>query len=480
MISTLVRTTLAFILSATLLAAVDLKALAGPGAILHTQRPIDLHALWLRLTVADFEKNGNHDPTWDLDLTRLLTRMAVLQSYVPEPPGTMGKSEALSVAQRLGKIGACREPLAAWALFMLIKDDPAERDAAFQTAQLAFAEFTADEHFRHLARPNNLLQMQVLVWLLGQCGPNASAEEHASGSRYATDLGAALKRSLIQRECAGFPALWLSTLDELQLHDKLYGESVRTDVDSLALIDHLDPWIVNGLRGLVRTKNAWAWRGSGWASSVTAEGNAGFERNLSEADALLTEAWKANPKDPLVPAYACTVAGAGFSKTAVETWILRAKTACFDHPLAITKAVTFMLPRWGGSYEKILDLGCDCVDTGRYDTSVPGVFFEMVRLGYADSKDMDSRSDFAAALMRPRVRAAVEAWYAGYSAKFPDAIPQLSCQRAVIYSLQERMPEARKALENVPPAKLDTAMAAFYGVDLRALQAATASAHQIP
>ncbi len=194
MIRTVIRAALVLLLSATLLPAADLKPLAGPGAILHTQRLVDLHTLWLRLTVADYQKNGDHDPAWDDDLTHLLTRMAVLESDVPDVPGMMGKAEALSVARRLGKIGACREPLAAWVLFMLIKDDAAERDAAFQTGQLAFAEFTADEHFRHLARPNNLLQMEVLAWLLGQCGPNASAEERDTAMRFAPEFGAALRR----------------------------------------------------------------------------------------------------------------------------------------------------------------------------------------------------------------------------------------------------------------------------------------------
>lgn len=480
MIPTAIRTLMALLLALATLPAVDLKSIAGPGAVLHGQRLVDLHAVWSRLTLADYQKNGVKDPAWDADLTRLLTSVAAIQSDLPVPPGAPSPAEALTLARRLGTPGVCRDPLAAWALFVLLKDDPAELQAAFVAAQVAQAELAFDEKIRHLSRPNNLLQVQVLGWLIGHFGPDVTAQERATAIGYARELVAALTRSLTLDECAGFPALWLSTVDSVELRDRRYGEPVRTGIDALAQVEHLDPWLVDGLRGLVRINNAWAWRGSGWADSVTPEGNAGFERNLNEADDLLTQAWKANPKDPLVPAYACTVAGAGFSKTPLDTWILRSRTACFDHPLATTKAANFLMPRWGGSYEQLLDLGCDCVDTGRFDTSTPMTFTEMLRLGFADAKDRDQGSVFIAALERPRVRAAVDALCTGLAKAHPEDATYFANMRAVYYALQERLPEARRAVEEVPTAKLETAFANYYGVDLRALKAATEAAHQLP
>lgn len=62
-----------------------------------------------------------------------------------------------------------------------------------------------------------------------------------------------------------------------------------------------------------------------------------------------------------------------------RTWFDRAISAQMDYPAAYSKMVRALLPRWGGSHEKMLAFGRECLATRRFDTDVPLVYLYILR-----------------------------------------------------------------------------------------------------
>lgn len=57
-------------------------------------------------------------------------------------------------------------------------------------------------------------------------------------------------------------------------------------------------------------------------------------------------------------------------------WFDRAVAAQFDYEPAYDTLLWSLMPRWGGSHEQMYLFGLECLDTGRFDTFVPGRFLD--------------------------------------------------------------------------------------------------------
>jgi hypothetical protein len=259
-----------------------------------------------------------------------------------------------------------------------------------------------------------------------------------------------------------------------------FCEPVLKAVDEAVADAKPDPWVGTLLRGTIRICNAWAWRGTGWADSVSNEGQAAMERNFQEAEALLSASWKANPTDPMAAAYSCALSGAGSSSVPMEIWLERSMKACFDYTPAYEVVVNFKLPRWGGSYRELLALGCDFSDTGRFDTDVPWRLITMCAAVIRDADEMktdgmnvdDKMHD---ALADPRVVASVDACLDGYRLAHPNQGNRYECLRAAIQWQGRRKEQARLTLSKVAEADLQDAVNRDYHVDLKVIKAWTAT-----
>lgn len=447
------------------LPALDLSPLAGPDAPLYATRRESIHAQWVALTVESYATHGVHG-AWDADMQRLLEHVALVMA---DKPGTMQRDDVLASAKRLSKPGACDDPLAAWAAHAMAVG----RKDRWHAGELALKAFDTDAKNRPaVQRHPSLLEAIVAADMLAAYGRVTKEPDHTKAVRLAKRLATAIGNAIRQNDCAVFPAVLIGHIKQIDLNHQDFGEPVREAIDAAVAEAQPAPWVGFAMRGAIRIANAWAWRGSGWANSVTPEGWAGFERNLKEADALLTQAWQANPADPLAPAYACTLAGAGNSATALDIWMQRSMKACFDHGTAFNTAMNFMLPRWGGSYPQMFALGCDCLDTRRFDTEVPWRIITAITRAIRDAKQMHGESELRAALGAPRVVQAVEDCLIGYGAIKPDNIKRYACIRAAIHWRAGRERQAATALANVDDADLDAGVARDFEVDLGVIKAA--------
>jgi ankyrin repeat protein len=139
-----------------------------------------------------------------------------------------------------------------------------------------------------------------------------------------------------------------------------------------------DAWLLNCCRGYSEVNAAWEARGSGWADTVTPIGWQGFYKHLQLAEGYLTKAWKKRPERPEAPARMISVAMGATKKSRSQLdvlWFNRAVAAQVDYLYAYESLLWSRRPRWGGSYNQMLQIGEAALLSKLYDTSVPLIYF---------------------------------------------------------------------------------------------------------
>ena len=139
-----------------------------------------------------------------------------------------------------------------------------------------------------------------------------------------------------------------------------------------------NPWLVGALCGSYHVEKAWDLRGSGFAGTVTEEGWRGFNKHLAIAREHLTQAWEHAPQFPEVPARMIT-ASMGQGTGDERVWFERSVMAQFDHYTAYKNYLWSLWPRWGGSFDQMHRFGLECLQTERYDTVVPYLYYRAVQ-----------------------------------------------------------------------------------------------------
>ena len=125
-----------------------------------------------------------------------------------------------------------------------------------------------------------------------------------------------------------------------------------------------DPWIGLLFRGKAEIDAAWQSRGSGWASTVTADGWKGFSEHQEKAAEALERAHELHPEFPNAAAYMVKVSGASCDGN-LDLWFGRAIAAQADSAYAWNQYYWHNLPRWGGSVARIRRLAKAALATER-------------------------------------------------------------------------------------------------------------------
>lgn len=156
--------------------------------------------------------------------------------------------------------------------------------------------------------------------------------------------------------------------------------------DGLLADKRVDRCLALTLSGALEIRLAWDSRGDRWGSEVSPEQWDGFEKHLTIARTALMEAWKIDPRRPEAAEnmIAVTMGGHGAPGLSARDWFDRAVAAQFDWERAYDKYAYSIYPRWGGSWEQMLDFAFECAATRRYDTVVPAKFIEVAERIAAD------------------------------------------------------------------------------------------------
>ena len=237
--------------------------------------------------------------------------------------------------------------------------------------------------------------------------------------------------------------------EQLFVRHVLRGEGRKYmggQIDDLHIIFEAAPlsdWAKLTLLGAAEIRLGWNARGGAYAHLVTEEGWEGFDDFLTGARHLLVNAWELRPDrpEPTIDMIKIVMAGRGEPEDTLRLWFDRAITAQFDYLPAYRAVLWALRPRWGGSHPLMLEFAQSCLDTGRFDTSVPSVYFKTLSDIYSETgnwRGLYRRADIAPNVMRlskalleeptrqyerhlHESMFAVNAWMAGY---FDEAIQQ--------------------------------------------------------
>lgn len=138
--------------------------------------------------------------------------------------------------------------------------------------------------------------------------------------------------------------------------------------------ESVDPADIAFLEGAFHVDLAWAYRGSGWASTVTREGWRGMAEQLAIAERTLTEAAKEYPNSAKLAVKMITVElGQGRGRARMEEWFQRAITADPNECAAYDRKMYYLQPKWYGSMTDVIAFARECVATGRWEARIPMV-----------------------------------------------------------------------------------------------------------
>jgi hypothetical protein len=107
------------------------------------------------------------------------------------------------------------------------------------------------------------------------------------------------------------------------------------------------------------------------------------------------QAWKLHPEYPEAASRMIAVAMGmgepepGPDAATTRQWFDRAVTAQFDYLPAYNAYAWSLHPRWGGSVDELYAFGLACLNTGRFDTAVPGRFWTAVHDIATDEESPD-------------------------------------------------------------------------------------------
>jgi len=178
---------------------------------------------------------------------------------------------------------------------------------------------------------------------------------------------------------------------------KISHHSLEQMVRGIKGIKDMDPVVMDLEEGVYQLNAAWESRGGDWSHLVTPGRWKEFSRRLPLAREALTKAWAADPSLVQAPRAMITVCKGEDRADEARIWFDRAVKARFDDESTYNNYLAVLLPRWGGSIDKIYSLGMECAGTGRFDTRVPFYFFNALAMirneshgGFEKWKDLDA------------------------------------------------------------------------------------------
>ncbi len=167
-------------------------------------------------------------------------------------------------------------------------------------------------------------------------------------------------------------------------HEELLHTAFRAEIEK----GTVDPWLAADVTGHIEIIQAWISRGGGWSNTVTEAGWQGFRHHLERAETAFTSAWKLNPA--LADPCACMITvcmgkDSGFDEE--KLWFNRAIAAQPDYEAAFLNLYEAWKPRWGGNYQRILEVGLQALRTKTFATGTPEF---LLRAFDSISGDLDS------------------------------------------------------------------------------------------
>jgi len=308
---------------------------------------------------AAYERAGTRNPKWNDPMVALLDQVANLR-------GQSAIADSRKVRELVGQIQqlGCTDPL--FRYFVLRYGDLKMRQEevipAFRSASQALRDSDYDALEKFWATVRTATQLKA------ESGSNAP-QEVVSLRRTAVDLLAA---AFDNRDLP--PAEVVSTSEEILIPLKSSPVEYRAAWDKLVplMTNHWpnSPQVLLTM-GWGHLDRAWMARGSGYADSVTKDGWKAFASELNQAEKYLTNSWALGALNGTARQMMRLELGQGEGRERMELWFDRAMELNPADYEACADKLWYLMPRWHGNHDEMLEFARHCVTHPRWKGQVP-------------------------------------------------------------------------------------------------------------
>ncbi len=196
------------------------------------------------------------------------------------------------------------------------------------------------------------------------------------------------------------------------------SEAQRLLLTECLPLKKVDEYLLHLMLGTYHLRLGWNQRGTAYAINVTSEQWAAFQKEAATGTDHLQYAWSLQPALPYAPQSLISASLAtSHSGESPHFWFLRTLETQFDYYDAYVAMLNTLLPRWGGSHEKMLSFARNCLGTDQFTTTVPYFVVDVLqKLQSMEQQDLQQMPT-AVALLRELIEKRN-----AYRAKAPDAV----------------------------------------------------------
>ena len=355
----------------TIPARIPLQQAAGPDALTDAEYKKSVLDWNLQTTVEFYRQHGQRNTAWDDDAEALLTAWA---HHFTGLPFETTPDRLKQLAQRLGQAG-CTDPLVAYC-----------RAKTYQWFPHLQGEAAACHQLVEEALDSPALPASRKAWAtIQQIGRELNRVDmtlertRELAARYSQHL----KECIAAQEYEGIERLFTEQVTRYEFgHISDKKMAIHSAVVE-AMQPHSDTWYAATVLGWIEIRRAWHARDNGKSPKKSKRG---LVNHMKKASSWLCRAYQQAPEPPLAATLMITVSQMHNSDLNPRQWFDRAVAAQFDYASAYQRYRWSLAPRWGGDVAVMMAFAKECADTGRFDTSVPEVFLDVIQEIVQDTK----------------------------------------------------------------------------------------------
>ncbi len=413
-------------------------------ALFPAEKDIHLHKDYLkkraawhrRMQVEAYNRHGTKNPKWDAQAREFLAHIAERFEGNLSPDLRDSLYQQSSAVIRMG----CDDPLVVYCHGSLEQAVHGAADAvSFVQTGLEGLDRRGYPRFLAYRAARRLADIYRQLY-----GGDAQAAKDMDSKAFLF-LGQAAADKIFQPDMG---RAYAEVLVPVTTINPALADRVKPLLEGLDSVRNPDPWAADFCRAAVYKLLAWQARGSGWGYTVSKDGWKEFNRKIDLAREAAEKAWALHPEIPESACVMIDISMSTCSKTDVLLWFRRAVAAEFDIDAAYYTLSWAILPRWGGTMDEQFGFGLACLQTGRFDTTVPWqVMRSLVYVG------MDLHEDWRILWTLPEVRQIVNQYHERYANQFPDKkLPRSYLSRMAAFAWATAQYDlAAKCLEQAGP-----------------------------
>lgn len=308
---------------------------------------------------------------------------------------------------------------------------------------------TLKDELSDAAYPPPILRFQLSAWSSDLAQKTAVAGAPAGLMRQVAYQDAA--KFLAQESGHANPSVLLSFAQNSLGFNNEVPEQLSELYQACLAEPTIDPYIHHMLGGEYYLKSAWNARGDGYASTVTRDGWKKFGEFMPKAARHFRRAWYLHPELPYAAQRMIMITRAGGDESWLpEDWFHASVVAQFDHHDAYESYMFVLMPRWGGSHQRIANFAKECIATKNWYTNVPNQAAQAIRLIWMDVRagELPGKNPAAEQIASAYIDAFSEAKDKG-EVKPEDFADMLASMTSIVVQA-ENFPQARKAFDIGP------------------------------